>query len=154
MNKPLTPVEFERLSKDLFNKRIGGFLYIHYEANPQWIYFIDLQENMVQYGGQGNSTDVIVRITNASRPVLEPRLMSYLRELVGRHDETLHEEGERKFHGVTIILPYKLMSVFPGFEVTIHTGSGRCYDQDEIAFEVMGALSDVPVLKAIAPINS
>lgn len=146
---------FERLSKEPFNKRIGDFLYIHHEANPRWHHFGDLQENAVRHGGHGDSTDVVVRITDASRPVLEPRLMSYLKELVGRHNETLHEDGKKRFHGVTITLPYKAIShMLRGLEVTIHTGSGCCYDQDEIAYEVMAALSGVPALKALAPADS
>ena len=153
--EPLTREMLDRLSKDLYNKRVGDFLYIHYEANPVWLVFLDLQRNTVQHGGQGDSTDVIVRITDASRAVLEPRLTAYLSELVGRHHEVLHEEGKRRFHGVTITLPYKSVPLpRPYLEVTIHTGSGACYDQDEIAYEVMAALSGVPTLKALAPADS
>src|SRR3989344_3729977 len=154
MLEPLTREMLDRLSKDPYNKRVGDFLYIHYEANPVWLVFLDLQRNTVQHGGQGDSTDVIVRITDASRAVLEPRLTAYLSELVGRHHEVLHEEGKRRFHGVTITLPYKSVPLpRPYLEVTIHTGSGACYDQDEIAYEVMAALSGVPVLKALAPVG-
>ena len=145
--------EFDRLSAQLFNMRIGDFLYIHREANPRWHYFDDIKGNTIQYGGQGNSTDVIVRINGDSVEMLRPRLIGYMENLLGRHHEKLHEEGRQLFHGVTIILPYNPFSS-KSFEVTIHTGSGCCYDQDEIAYEVMAALSGVSVYKAISPFGS
>jgi hypothetical protein len=69
-------------------------------------------------------------------------------ELIGRHGEQLHTEGQKQFHGVTISLPYRPVE---HAEYCIHTGSGCCYDQDEIAYEVMAALSGIPVYKAISP---
>lgn len=140
--------EFDRLSKELFNKRIGNFLYVHHEANPKWHIFRDVFGNSVQHGGRCDSTDVIVRIVHGSGNKLRPRLKSYMNELVGRHKEKLHEEGEKRFHGVTITLPSQL---FASGEVVIHTGSGCCYNQDEIAYEVMAALTGFPVYKVITP---
>lgn len=146
----MTQQRFDELSEKLFNKRIGNFLYQHYEASPRWYNFWDIHGNLVMYGG--DSTDVIVRIKKEHRELLEPRLMAYTEELVGRHNEVLHEFGIQKFHGVTIQLPFESKGVInPELEVIIHTGSGCCYDQDEIAYEVIAALSGVPVLKALAP---
>lgn len=147
--------DFDRRSKELFNVRIGDFLYIHREANPVWHYFLDIYGNMVRHGGRGDATDCVVHIKAASREALEPRLNEYLKELVGRHGEELHNVGTKKYHGVTITLPPSPHSaVLQNLEVTIHTGSGCCYDQDEIAYEVMAALSGVPALKALAEPDS
>jgi hypothetical protein len=134
------------------NHVIGDFKYVQDGANPPWHYFFDDYQNVVQYGGNADSTDVIVRIRGGSVEVLHSRLREYMTELVLRHNEVLHEEGEKRFHAVTISLPYKDRPTSEG--VTIHTGSGCCYDQDEIAYEVMAALSGVPVYKAISPEKS
>lgn len=131
---------------------IGDFKYVQDGANPPWHYFFDNYQNVVQYGGHADSTDVIVRIRGGSVEVLHSRLREYMTELVLRHNEVLHEEGEKRFHWVTISLPYKDRPTSEG--VKIHTGSGCCYDQDKIAYEVMAALSGVPVYKAITPAKS
>lgn len=156
----MTPREFEKLSNEVMNKRVGNFLYVHDDhvrnfgtANPPWYCFQDIYCNSVTYGS--DNTDVIVRIQKNRRESLGRIIVAYMKELVGRHDETLHEFGTQKFHGVTIELPPDLAYPFlHDMKVIIHTGSGCCYDQDEIAYEVMAALSDVPVLKALAPRNS
>ena len=137
------------LEGNIFNKRVGNFLYRHREANPKWYAFWDQFGNSVIYGG--DATDVIIHIKEMSREELGNRLVDYMRELVGRHNETLHGEGTQKFHAVTITLPVGIFKNISELEVTIHTGSGCCYDQDEIAYEVMSALSGVPVYKALAP---
>lgn len=153
MGTPLTEEEFDRLGKELFNKRIGDFLYIYREPNPSWYYWRDIHDNSVMHGG--DSTDAIIQIKEVHRSILEPRLMGYLRELVGRHNEQLHQFGVKKFHGVTIELPFDSSSgIKSDLRVTVHTGSGCCYDQGEIAYEAMAALSGVPALKAIAEPDS
>ncbi|NTV44597.1 MAG: hypothetical protein HGA67_02790 [Candidatus Yonathbacteria bacterium] len=144
------------LGGNIFNQRVGDFVYTHREANPDWLWFYDEKGNTVLHGGQGCQTDVYVRICKASHELLWPRLLAYLSELVGRHGEELHSEGVHKFHGVTITLPFNnvpeaVRNALTETEVRIHTGSGCTYDQGEIAHEVMAALSDVPVLKAVAP---
>lgn len=140
-------------SRNFFNRKIGDFLYVHEEANPRWYYFFDRNGNSVMYGGRGDHTDVIVRIRPEFLAVLKPRLTAYMKELLARHGEELHLEGQKQFLAVTIALPYEKVCG-PEHEVTIHTGSGCYYDQDEIAYEVMAALSGVPVYKAIAPFGS
>ena len=144
--------EFDRFSKITFNKRIGDFLYIHREANPRWHDFFDIHGNRVAHGGHGDSTDVEIRIVKDCVPMLLPRLIAYMEKLVGRHNEKLHKVGMQKFHGVMIILPCEeTLTAYSGeYNCTIHTGSGCCYDQDEIAYEVMAALSGIPTLKALA----
>lgn len=137
------------LEGNIFNKRVGDFLYRHHEANPKWYAFFDQLGNSVFYGG--DTTDVIIHIKGTSRKELGNRLVDYMGELVGRHNESLHGEGAKKFHAVTITLPVGVLRNSSELEVTIHTGSGGCYDQDEIACEVMAALSDIPVYKALAP---
>ena len=149
----MSQAEFDRLSDELFNNRVGDFLYIHHEANPSWYHYFDIHGNQVQHGGRGDSTDVIVKIKKEHRETLEPRLYAYMRELLARHGEELHREGRKLFAGLTIELPYKLMND-SDLRVTLHTGSGCFYDQDEIAYEVMAALSGVPTLKALAPTGS
>ena len=128
---------------------MGDFLYIHYEANPRWYHYFDRQGNQVLHGGRGDSTDATVRILKASREKLEPRLMAYLKDLLARHGEELHEEGRKQFKAVTIWLPHKMLRR-PDLEVTVHTGSGCYYDQDEIAYEMMAALSGLPTFKMLA----
>lgn len=151
---PFTQEEFDRKSKEIFNKRVGDFLYVHYEADPSWHRFWDIQGNGVTHGGRGYSTDVRVKILKKDRPTLEPRLRAYLQSLLGRHKLTLHEEGYKLYENViSIHLPYTAISG-EDLDVTIHTGCGGHYDQDEIAYEVMAALSDLPVLKALAPADS
>ncbi len=134
------------------NKRVGNFLYIDTEANPRWLFFKDEKGNSVTHGGENDSTDVIIRINSKFRKDLESRLYDYLHELVGRHNEDLHKEGEKRFYAVTIGLPYAYRDTRNSdLEVKIHTGSGCCYDQDEIAHEVMSALSGFHAYKALAP---
>lgn len=140
-------------SRKPYNKRIGDFLYIHREADPSWILFFDRNGNTVMYGGRGCYTDVIVRIGSESLDVLKPKLIAYMQELLARHGEELHDEGEKLFSAVTIRLPYERVHGFK-YEVTIHTGSGCFYDQEEIGYEVIAALSGIPVYKALAPIDS
>lgn len=137
------------LEGNIFNERVGEFFYRHREANPKWYAFFDKLGNSVFYGG--DATDVIIRIKEVSREELGNLLIDYMRELVGRHNEDLHGEGTKKFHAVTITLPVGILKNGGELEVTIHTGSGCCYDQDEIAYEVMAALSGIPVYKALAP---
>lgn len=141
-------------SRNPFNRRIGDFLYVHKKTNPSRYYFFDRNGNSVMYEGPGGyTTDVIVRIKPQFLAVLKPRLVAYMKELLARHGEELHIEGEKQFLAVTIHLPYGKVCG-PEYEVTIHTGSGCFYNQDEIAYEVMVALSGVPVYKAIAPFGS
>lgn len=145
--------EFDYLSSIALNKRIGDFLYVYREACPEWHDFSDMKGNLVRHSGQAYSDIVIVRIISESREKLAPRLITYMKELVARHDETLHEEGEKVFYGLTIELPQKQFSV-ECFEVMIHTGSNSCYNQEEIAYEVIAALSGVPFYKALSPSGS
>lgn len=140
--------ELRDLGGSYFNKRVGNFLYTQREANPNWYYYVDDSGNCVFHGGRGCQTDVHIEIKGAFQDVLRPRLYAYMEELVGRHGEVLHEEGVKQFHGVTIELPYRTMG---SNRITIHTGSGCCYDQDEIAYEVMAALSGLSFYKALAP---
>lgn len=140
----------EHLGGNIFNKRVGDFLYRHHEASPRWLHFFDGAGNRVIHGGRGDATDVIIELDGENKEVLRTRLVAYLEELVGRHNEKLHDEGEKLFKGVTITLPYTSMKIFPDRYV-IHTGSGCWYDQDEIAYEVMAALSSISVYKALAP---
>jgi hypothetical protein len=147
----MTQSEFDRLKKDPSNHCVGNFLSVNHEANPRWLYYSDLEGNSVKHGGRGDSTDVRVHITPESRKKLKPRLVAYMEKLLARHNETLHHEGRKEFTSVmTIELPYKALKSSE-YEVTLHTGSGVFYDQDEIAQEVMAVLSDLPIYKAIAP---
>lgn len=150
MVKQLSQTGFDRLSGEIFNKRIGNFLYLHEEANPPWHHFFDMEGNTVSHGGRGDSTDVKISIKPAHKDALVPLLITYIKELVGRHGGTLHSFGERKFHAVTILFPHRTFHSV-NFEVTIHSLSDN---QDEIAYEVMAALSGVLVYKAIAPVGS
>jgi hypothetical protein len=140
----------EHLGGNVSNKRVGDFLYVHREADPRWLRFSDGFGNRVIHGGRGDSTDVIIELEGENKEVLRARLVAYLEELVGRHNEKLHDEWEKQFRGVTITLPYTSMKIYPDRYV-IHTGSGCFYDQDEIAYEVMAALSSLTVYKALAP---
>ena len=152
MDSQMTQEEFDKLSVKMFNKRIGDFLYQHYEAHPRYHRFYDMHGNEVMHIGRPDGTDVYVRIKKEHLAVLEPRLITYLKNLVGRHGEALHEQGQKQFYGATIRLPYHALDnlTIPR-EWVVHTGSGCSYDQDEIAYEIIAALSDMSALKAVAP---
>lgn len=150
-NENLADLQAQKIQNigGLFNRRVGDFLYIHREANPVWHVFNDQSGNSVVHGS--DSTDVIIVINEESSKDLKERLTLYLQDLVGRHGETLHTEGVSRFFAVTIELPLSEYKNSEFIQVTIHTGSGCCYDQDQIAYEVMAALSGVPVYKALSP---
>ncbi len=140
----------EWVGGNIHNERVGDFLSRYYEANPKWLSFTDGKGNVVSYSGTGYGTDVIIDLNGENREVLRPRLITYLQELVGRHNEELHDQSVKLFHGVTITLPYTELKIDMNRYV-IHTGSGCYYDQDEIAYEMMAALSSLSVYKALAP---
>lgn len=149
----LNKKQINYLGGNLQNKRVGDFLYRHKEANPSiYCFWNDIKGCVVVYSSE--NTDVVVDLPQEKRDILKPRLINYLKELVARHNEILHEELSKRFHGVTITLPS--LDSFEGDkeEYIIHTGSGCCYDQDEIAYEIMVALSGIPVYKALSPIFS
>jgi hypothetical protein len=150
MTQQLSQAEFNRLGNKPSNRRVGNFLYIHEEENPRGRHFFDMKGNTVIHGGQDGPMDVRISITPEDKATLVPRLVAYMVELLGRHGGTLHSFGEWKFDRVIIRLPYRVFTPV-NFEVTIHSMVGK---QAEIAYEVMAALSGIPVYKAIAPLGS
>ena len=147
-----TQADFDRLNTLRFNARIVDFLRIH-QTNPRWCDFSDTKGNTVRCGGTACPTVVRVHITSSSRKELEPRLMTYLKELIWMDDKGLHEFGGEIFEGVIIMLPYKELPS-PDLKVTIQIIPDCHYDQDEIAYGVMAALSGVPTYKAISPFGT
>jgi hypothetical protein len=137
---------------DSCNTRVGNFVSTTQGVTESsWCLYQDIYGNTIVYGAPGGATDVIVTILPEHRAQYEPLIYAYLRALVGRHGEVLEEVDCKVYRAVTVRLPIGYAPTAGPCEVTIHTGSGCDYDQDEIAYEVMAALSEIPVYTALAP---
>lgn len=132
------------------NRLIGNFLYVHTKENPRWYTYVDEYRNSVRYGGASDLDEVNIKIDSASEDFLWPLLTGYLSELVKRFGEELHTEGRKKFRHVSITLP-DFNSNAVDVEVKVYTGGSTEHSQQEIAYEIMAAFSNVSVLKAVAP---
>lgn len=145
-------VQPEQYIKTANGKCVGNFLCVLQEEKPRRYHFHDGDGNTVTHGGDGNLI-ITVRVKEESLTLLKPRLISYLKGLLGRNKEELHTEGQKNFRGVMINLP-DILNKLPSsldFEVIVDVGCSSTYHQDEIAYEVMAALSGIPALKAVTP---
>lgn len=156
MKEQMTPSRLGpvRQLQPVITRRVGNFLWTSQGGNTKRYDFLDTQQNRVSHGGEGDLV-VTVRIKEALVELFKPRLISYLRSLVGRNKEELHTFGWKKFRGITIDFSEsnKSSQTSSDFEVVIDVGSGSYYHQDEIAYEVMAALSGIPALKAVSPLG-
>ncbi len=132
------------------NKVVGDFLYLHTKANPRWRSFHDEYGNTVKYGGATDLDEVIVSIKPNCEGYLFPPLLDYLKHFVRRYGETLHTKGTKKFSQISITLP-DVCTSHETCEVRVYTGASTEHSQQEIAYEIMATLSEVPILKAVAP---
>ena len=137
------------LNGDERNTRIGDFICKYAEGRQEWVVFRNDSGDCVSYGGM-HQTEVHILITQASRDRLERVVYLYLHELAHRHDRTLHAAGSKDFKFFTIGLPV-ISTTKSDVLISIVPGSNGVYQQEDLAYEVMAALSNIPAYKAVSP---
>ena len=133
-----------KLGHDSQDMCVGNFFYKHKGVEPRWYIFKEDHGIEVRYGAEGYVSTVVLKIPFAFRHGFESLLVRYLRELVARHGEELHNEGRKKFRMLTLTLPDQT-SLEADLDIVIDFDHDSCQNQKEIANEIMATLSGVSV---------
>ena len=153
MLTPLAAAKYqlhEYLDENINNVRIGDFLHSPQGGGLNWLVYSDASGNSVSHGSDSGKAEVHILIKQKSREQLEQILCCYLHELVSRHRETLHDQGHKQFKHLSIRFQYGTAKD-RDLDIRVCIGSSGFYNQDEIAYEVMATLSDLPVYKVVSP---
>ncbi len=138
------------LNGDERNTRIGDFIWTHTVEKQEWVVFRNTSGDCVSYGGI-HKTEVHILIKQASRDRLERVMYFYLHKLAGRHGgRILHTSGSKDFKYFTIRLPF-VVSTESDVLISIVPGSNGVYQQEDLAYEVIAALSKIPAYKEVSP---
>jgi hypothetical protein len=149
------PGRFRTLAMNPDNKMIGDFLHVaDVDLDSNWVRFYDGYGSSVRYGKTSSFHEVVITLDYSSASYLKLPLLEYLTALVGLHGEQLHKKGWAKFRHLAITLPEDIVEHEQHVEIKLHTAGSTEYHQRQLAYEVMAALSGVPVLKAIAPLHT